>query len=443
MARLFGTDGVRGVADRDLTHELLFGLGRATVEALADRGVARPRVLIGRDTRGSGLRIQDDLAAGITAAGGDVVLLGVLPTPAVAHLVRDLEADAGAVVSASHNPPEYNGIKLFSREGHKFSDSVEDDVEARMRRGAAPPAVARTGSIEQAADAAERYLELITGVAGHLSGLRVVVDCANGAAARVGPEALRRLGAEVVPVGDRPDGRNINDGCGATHPEAVAKAVLEERADAGVAFDGDADRALFSDADGELVDGDQVLAAMAVALRDEGRLPGSTVVTTVMANLGFREAMDREGIRVLEATVGDRYVLDTMLRSGARLGGEQSGHVIFLDHATTGDGILTAALFLGRAVAQGRTVEELAGVMRRYPQVLENVRVRDRGELEDAKPVWAAVREAEATLGSAGRILVRPSGTEPLVRVMVEAVSEEDARAHARAVADVVERTLG
>ena len=439
MARLFGTDGVRGVAD-DLTDELAFSLGRAASLVLNELDSERPRVLIGRDTRASGERLERALAEGICAAGGDVTRLGVLPTPAVAHLVVADGANAGAVISASHNTAEYNGIKFFSRDGHKLPDAVEDQIESL----AADPAEPGTdpGAITDDETAAERYVEFVTASAGTLAGLRVVVDCANGAAASVGPEALRRLGADVVAIHDRPDGSNINAGCGATHPETVARAVVEHRADAGVAFDGDADRALFADADGNVVDGDQVLAAAALWLRDEGRLKGDTVVATVMANLGFRAAMESAGIRVLETKVGDRYVLEEMLASNAVLGGEQSGHVIFLEDATTGDGVLTAAKFLSIAVARGTTVAGVAGAMRRFPQVLLNVEVKDRGALEGAAAVWDAVAEVEAQLGAAGRVLVRGSGTEPVVRVMVEADTEEAAARHADRLAAVVRRHL-
>jgi phosphoglucosamine mutase len=441
MARLFGTDGIRGPAS-DLTDELAAAVGRAAVEVLNEHGAERPRVLIGRDTRESGPRLESAIAEGIRSGGGDVVELGVMPTPAVAHLVVADAANAGVVISASHNPADYNGIKIFSGEGYKLPDALEDEIE-QLVTVPSQRVVQRAGERSDDPGAAERYVEFITSSAGTLAGLRVVVDCANGAATEVGPEALRRLGAEVVAIHSDPDGRNINRACGATHPETVARAVVEHRADAGVAFDGDADRALFADADGNVIDGDQVLAASALWLREEGRLKGDTVVGTVMANLGFRLAMDEAGIRVLETKVGDRYVLEEMLASGAVLGGEQSGHVIFLEDSTTGDGVLTAAKFLSMAVARGSTVGGLAAAMRRFPQVLINVEVRDREALEGADDVWSAVREAEAALEERGRILVRPSGTEMLVRVMVEASTEDEARRHAENVADVVRARLG
>lgn len=443
VARLFGTDGIRGIANRDLTPELAFALGRALVAVQGGGG--RPRVVVGRDTRASGEMLEAALAAGICSAGGDVLLAGELPTPGVAFLSVALEADAGAVISASHNPPEDNGIKFFAGSGMKLPDAVEDEIERMVAEPDGPrPEGTGVGRVLDASGDVERYVDHVCRASeAPLDGLRVVVDCANGAASRVAPEVLRRLGAEVHPIHDQPDGANINVGCGATHPEVVADAVASLGADAGVAHDGDADRALFADARGNVVDGDQVLAACALAMREEGRLEKDLVVTTVMANLGFRVAMREAGIEVLETKVGDRYVLEEMLRAGAVLGGEQSGHVVFLDQATTGDGLLTAVRFLSLARRKGLTVEELASVMRRYPQVLVNVPVRERQGLDGASAVWEAVGTAEAELGDGGRVLVRPSGTEQLVRVMVEAESEQEARRHAEAIAGAVRATLG
>ncbi|MDP9343991.1 MAG: phosphoglucosamine mutase [Actinomycetota bacterium] len=443
MGRLFGTDGVRGVAGRDLTADVARSLGMAAVAVLGRHGVERPVFVVGRDTRASGETLERALVEGIQAGGGDVLVAGVQTTPAVAFLTVDLGAAAGAVLSASHNPPEYNGIKFFGQRGYKLPDELEDEIEVALAEGLPRQGVS-AGDVRELPEAAERYLaHLVTAAGGRLDGMRVVVDCANGAAFAVAPEALRRLGAEVHPLFDRPDGHNINVGCGAMHPEVVAEAVARLGADAGVAHDGDADRALFADAHGSIVDGDQVLAACAFALRDAGRLAGNAVVTTVMANLGFHRSMEDAGIEVLSTKVGDRYVLEEMLRSGAAVGGEQSGHVIFRDHATTGDGVLTAIKFLSLAAARGASLQEVAACMRRYPQVLENVEVADRDGLEDATDVWTAVKEAERDLGDRGRVLVRASGTEPLVRVMVEAESEEEAAAHARAIADRVRLALG
>ena len=441
VAGLFGTDGVRGVANRDLTPELAFSLGRAAVQALGGEG--RPTFVVGRDTRVSGPMLQAALSAGICSAGGDVVRLGVAPTPAVAFVTVDLGARAGAVISASHNPPEDNGIKFFSSAGTKLADEVEEEIERLVREGDGARGT-DVGRVEDRPAAIERYLEHVVGAAeAPLDGIRVVVDCGFGAAFSLAPEALRRLGAEVHPINDRDDGERINVGCGATHPEVVAEEVRRVGADAGVAHDGDADRALFCDAEGNVIDGDQVILACALGMKERDRLPGDAVVVTVMSNLGLRRALEEAGIRIQETAVGDRFVAEEMARSGAALGGEQSGHVIFAEHATTGDGILTAVRFLSVARAEGVPISELAGRMRRYPQVLENVPVSSTSDLDGQPAIQEAVREAEAALGAFGRVLVRPSGTEPLVRVMVEAQTEEEAREHARRVARVVAEARG
>jgi phosphoglucosamine mutase len=441
---LFGTDGVRGVANRDVTAELAFALGRAAVVVLTEHGEGRPHIAVGRDTRGSGEFLEAALVAGICSAGGDALTLGVFTTPGVAFLTTDLGAQAGAVISASHNPAEYNGIKFFGESGYKLPDAVEDEIQEVVAAGRGPRPVSRgVGRVHPLPDAEDRYLEhLVRTAQTSLAGMRVVVDCANGAASAAAPHLLRRLGAKVIPINDSPDGWNINERSGATRPEVVAAAVVEAGAHAGVAHDGDADRAMFADREGRVIDGDQVLAACAVALKDDGALPDDTVVTTVMANLGFRLAMEKAAIRVLETKVGDRYVLEEMLGSGALLGGEQSGHVIFLRHATTGDGLLTAVQFLTLAQRTGVGVADLAATMEKFPQVLLNVPVEDPGRLEAAEGAWAAVRAAEEALGDRGRVLVRPSGTEPLVRVMVEAPTEQDARAHAEAISHAVRRSL-
>jgi phosphoglucosamine mutase len=351
---------------------------------------------------------------------------------------------AGAMISASHNPAEDNGIKFFAANGYKLADELEDEVERLVESGEGPrPSGRDLGRISAAEGAEQRYLgHLEDAAGGRLDGLRVVVDCANGAASVLGPEVLRRLGADVVPIHDRPDGWNINAGCGATRPEVVAAAVVEAGADAGVALDGDADRAIFADAKGRVIDGDQVLAAFALAAQDAGDLPGNLVVATVMSNLGLRLCMEGAGVLLVEARVGDRYVLEEMLRTGAVLGGEQSGHVIFLRHATTGDGLLTAVRFLALAAGRGTPIAHVAALMRRYPQVLQNVEVSDREALDGNQVVWAAVREAEKALGPRGRVLVRASGTEPLVRVMVEATTEDEAAAYAEAISGAVRAAL-
>jgi phosphoglucosamine mutase len=440
VARLFGTDGVRGVANRNLTPELAFAIGRAAVTALGGGG--GPRFVIGRDTRISGLMLESAMAAGVCSAGGNVTRVGMVPTPAVAFMTPDLGAQIGAVISASHNPPEDNGIKLFSGDGFKLPDEVEDEIERLVREGDGPrPEGAAVGRISDAVEEPDRYLEhLMAAAEARLDGMRVVVDGANGAAFRLGPEVLRRLGATVEPINVEPDGTNINAG-GATQPQVMAAAVRGLGADAGVAFDGDADRAVFADADGNVIDGDHVIVAWALALAKKGRLTKDTVVVTVMANLGLRRALADAGITVVETPVGDRYVLEEMRRTGAVLGGEQSGHVIFLDRATTGDGLLTAVRFLSLAAREGAAVAELASVMRRYPQVLESVPAEDALTVAEADPVTRSVRVAEEALGDRGRVLVRPSGTEPVVRVMVEAETEDEARAHSGAIAEAIRAT--
>src|SRR5436190_16254937 len=387
MSRLFGTDGVRGVANTELSARLAFDLGGAAVAVLTEQGETRPRVAVGRDTRASGEFLQAALVAGICSAGGDAVVLGVCTTPGVAFLTTDLGTQAGAVISASHNPAEYNGIKFFGPNGYKLPDEMEDRIESLLDREAGPrPSGRDVGRVMSKEGSMERYLAHLQSTTDvSLTGMRVVVDCANGAASTVGPKLLRRLGADVVAINHRPNGWNINDGCGATSPEAVAKAVVEAGADAGVAFDGDADRAMFADGEGRIIDGDHVLGAWAIDLHERGELPGDLVVTTVMANQGFRVAMSGSGIGLLETKVGDRYVLEEMLASGAVLGGEQSGHVIFRDHATTGDGILTALLFLSLGAGAGRSVADMAATMPRFPQVLENVEVTNREGLESAR----------------------------------------------------------
>lgn len=442
MGRLFGTDGVRGVAGSELTRELARGLGRAAVTVLAVETRHRPVLLLGRDPRESGTWLEEALVGGIHEAGGDVLLAGIEPTPAVAFLTIDAGADAGVVISASHNPPEYNGIKFFGPNGMKLPDSVEDRIEAAL--GDPAPSSAEEGSIRELQGGRERYLTHLEKAAGaRLDGMSLVVDCANGAASGLAPVLYERLGAVVHAIHASPDGRNINVGCGALHPEVAGAAVVELGADAGVSHDGDADRALFVDHRGHVIDGDQVLAACAISMKEAGSLSHDAVVTTVMANLGFHRAMREAGITVSATKVGDRYVLEEMLEENVMLGGEQSGHLIFRDHATTGDGLLTAVRFLTLAAGSGRTVADLAGVMQRFPQVLENVLVRSLAELDGSVPVWEAVRSAEDELADSGRVLVRASGTEPIVRVMVEAETEDVARRHVEAIAREVREHLG
>ncbi len=438
MGRLFGTDGVRGLANADLTPELALSLALAAAHVLAESHLGhRPVAVVGRDPRASGELLEAAVVAGLLSAGADVRRVGVVPTPAVAYLTRDLGADLGVMLSASHNPMPDNGVKFFDRDGFKLPDQVEDAIEAGLSEQWTRPVGAHVGRVRDDVDAVKRYVEhLVAAVPHRLDGLRVVVDCANGAASRVAPEALRRAGADVVAIHAEPDGLNINEGSGSTHPEVVAAAVRANGADAGIAHDGDADRCLAVDAAGNLVDGDAILATCAVGLK----VPA--VVTTVMTNLGFKHAMAARGVEVVETSVGDRYVLEAMRERGIALGGEQSGHLIFLDHTTTGDGVLTALQLLGLVAASGRPLAELAAVMTRLPQVLLNVRVGDKSALDASAEVATAVKAAAERLGDTGRVLVRPSGTEPVVRVMVEAADDTVASEVAAEVAATVERAL-
>jgi phosphoglucosamine mutase len=440
MARLFGTDGVRGLANADLSPELAMSVAAAAARVLAEYDrTQRPVAVLGRDPRASGEMLEAAVVAGLTAAGADVLRAGVLPTPALAHLVGELSADFGVMISASHNPMPDNGVKLFAAGGHKLPDAVEDEIEVRTGERADRPTGAAVGRVRDVPDAIRRYVDHLIGASPQrLDGLRVVVDCANGAASDAAPEAYRRAGAEVIAISAEPDGLNINDGCGSTHLEEVRAAVLAHEADLGIAHDGDADRCLAVDAAGDTVDGDQIMAVLALAMRETGELAGDTLVTTVMSNLGLHLAMREHGVRVRTTAVGDRYVLEELRAGGYTLGGEQSGHVVLPAKATTGDGLLTALRLMGRVAATGKPLAELAGVMRRLPQVLVNVRVADKAAVAAAPSVSAAVAAVEAELGATGRVLLRPSGTEQLVRVMVEAPSHEAAHSAAQRLAGVV-----
>ncbi len=422
MGKMFGTDGVRGVANKDLTPELAMKIGRYGAHVLA-RGRAGSRIVVGRDTRISGDMLEAALISGICSVGVDVLRVGILPTPAVAHLTRELGASGGVVISASHNPVEDNGIKYFGPSGFKLPDSAEDEIEELVKDSAPVPSPrgAGVGRCVDVSDAGDRYVRFLKEAAPvDLAGLTVVVDCANGAAYKVAPRVLEELGARVVPIFNRPDGLNINKGCGSTHLGGLREKVVKLRADLGLAFDGDADRMLAVDADGRMVDGDQIMVICARHLKSRGELDRNTVVATVMSNMGLHLALRESGINVLETKVGDRYVLEECLQSGATFGGEQSGHIIFLKHSTTGDGLLTALKLLSAVRDQGKTLAELAAQMERLPQILENVRVKDKNEVM-AHPLLAdAIRYAEEKLAGQGRVLVRPSGTEPLVRVMAE-----------------------
>ncbi|MEU7046687.1 phosphoglucosamine mutase [Streptomyces varsoviensis] len=452
MGRLFGTDGVRGVANADLTAELALGLSVAAAHVLAEAGTFeghRPVAVVGRDPRASGEFLEAAVVAGLASAGVDVLRVGVLPTPAVAYLTGSLGADLGVMLSASHNAMPDNGIKFFARGGHKLADELEDRIESTYRAHASGepwqrPTGAGVGRVRAYDEGFDNYVAHLIGVLpNRLDGLKVVIDGAHGAAARVSPEAFARAGAEVVTIGTDPDGLNINHECGSTHLAKLRAAVVEHGADLGVAHDGDADRCLAVDGSGAEVDGDQILAVLALAMREAGTLRENTVVGTVMSNLGFKLAMEREGVQLVQTAVGDRYVLEEMKRHGYALGGEQSGHVIVLDHATTGDGTLTGLMLAARVAATGRTLADLAGVMERLPQVLINVRDVDKSRVATSPELAGAVGEAERELGATGRVLLRPSGTEPLVRVMVEAADIEQARSVASRLADVVKSALG
>ncbi len=457
--RLFGTDGVRGLANADLTPALALRLATAAAQVLGGRRVrvppvrpfgahgdavlplspTRPLAVVGRDPRASGEMLEAAVAAGLASAGVDVVLLGVLPTPAVAYLTADLNADLGIVISASHNAMPDNGIKIFSHGGRKLEDSLEDEIERRMDDPAPLPTGEGVGRIRRAVDADRRYLDhLLVATPNPLNGLRVVVDCAHGAASSLAPEVYRRAGAEVIVIGGSPDGLNINAGVGSTYLTGLREAVVSEGADLGIAHDGDADRCLAVAADGSDVDGDVILALLAISLKERGRLVQDTVVATVMANIGFHQAMTKAGITVRTTAVGDRYVLEDMHNGGYSLGGEQSGHLILADHATTGDGLLSALHLMAAVAESARPLAELAKVVTRFPQVLINVRVSDKAAVASSAEVLAAVDRAESELGDSGRVLLRPSGTESLVRVMVEAGTPEAAQDIAERVAKVV-----
>ncbi len=442
MARLFGTDGVRGRANAELTPELAMAVAVAAARTLAESDRSHPPLaVVGRDPRASGEMLEAAVVAGLTSAGANVVRVGVLPTPGVAFLVGEAKADLGVMLSASHNPMPDNGIKLFAAGGHKLPDEVEHKIEAAVAASASwtRPTGGGVGRVHDLLDGAEHYVQhLVSTVPHRLDGLRVVVDCANGAASDVAPLAYREAGAEVIAIHAEPDGLNINDGCGSTHLEPIKAAVLEHGAHLGIAHDGDADRCLAVTADGVEVDGDEIMAIIAVAMREGGALTADTLVATVMSNLGLRLAMAREGIRLIETKVGDRYVLEELRASALALGGEQSGHIVMPAYATTGDGVLTGLHMMSRMAATGRSLADLASVITKLPQVLVNVPVGDRAAGASAAPVLAAAAEAEAELGETGRVLLRPSGTEPLVRVMVEAATVDTARAVAERIAAVV-----
>lgn len=447
MARLFGTDGVRGVANRDLTVSFTLNLAQAAAKVLGETARnegRRPIAIIGRDPRISGEYLASAVAAGLASSGVDVFDAGVVPTPATAFLTADFSADFGVMISASHNPAPDNGIKFFAAGGHKLADEIEDQIEAAMQSELLAPIGGAVGRVQRFADAEDRYLvHLLGAIPNSLEGLKVVIDCAHGAASAISPQAFADAGAKVIVIGNDPDGLNINSGYGSTHMSALQSAVLENDADMGFAHDGDADRCLAVDHTGAIVDGDQLMAILALSAKANGTLARNTLVATVMSNLGLRIAMKDAGITMLETKVGDRYVLEQIREGGYTLGGEQSGHIIFSRYATTGDGILTALMIAAEVKATGKKLSELAAQMKIYPQVLINVRGVDLSRVDSDAGLQQVVREAEAELGSTGRVLLRASGTEPLIRVMVEAADQGTAHSWADRIARVVEKNLG
>jgi len=448
MGRLFGTDGVRGRANEELTAELALSLSVAAAHVLAEAGEFRghrPMAVVGRDPRASGEFLEAAVVAGLASAGVNVIRLGVVPTPGVAFLTGSTGADLGVMLSASHNPMPDNGIKFFARGGTKLDDALENAIESRMDEPWRRPTGADVGRVTVDESMVEDYVSHLVNSLGKpvsLEGLKVVMDCANGAAYVAGPAAVEAQGAQVVRIHARPDGININDNCGSTHMESLRSAVVEQQADIGIALDGDADRCLAVDAAGRVVDGDHILAVLTLAMLEEGRLKDETVVATVMSNLGFVNAMRAAGVTVRQTAVGDRYVLEEMRAGSFTLGGEQSGHVIMSEHATTGDGVLTALHLMNRMATTGKPLAELAAVMTRLPQVLINVPGVDKDRAHSDAELTAAVAAAERTLGSGGRVLLRPSGTESLVRVMVEATTFDEANDIARSLAEVVKSSL-
>jgi phosphoglucosamine mutase len=443
---LFGTDGIRGLANVDLTAELALDVAVAAahilVESLGDKN-KRPRAIVGQDSRASGEFLEAAVVAGLTSAGVDVYRVGVLPTPAIAFLVAETGADLGVMISASHNPAPDNGIKLFARGGEKLADSLEAAIEARIGEPWQRPTGAHVGRVIEDAGAREKYIaHLLSSVDISLAGITVVVDCANGAASFVAPIALEKAGATVIAVANTPNGLNINDGVGSTHLDFLREAVLKNKADIGIAHDGDADRCLAIDAQGNVIDGDYILAILAQGFKSRGKLTDSTVVATVMSNLGFLSAMKNADINVVKTAVGDRYVLENMLENNYRLGGEQSGHIIMRDFAGTGDGLLTALQLITQMAHTKKSLNDLAKIMTRFPQVLINVSGVAKEKLDSSPAISTAVAKFEAELGDTGRILLRASGTEPLVRVMVEAQSDSIAKEIAEKLAKVVKEEL-
>lgn len=450
MGRLFGTDGVRGVANSELTPELAFSLGKAGAYVLSKESEKKPTFLIGMDTRISGDMLENALSAGILAVGGDVIKVGVLPTPAIAHLVKHYDADAGIVISASHNPYEYNGIKFFNSEGFKLDDSIEEEIEDIILRQIDVNSHIthdQIGKCREADDnALDIYVKFLESTADFtLKGRKIVLDCANGAAYQAARMVYDRLGANTVTIGVNPNGTNINDGCGSTHPELLQEAVIREGAFIGLAYDGDADRLIAVDEKGRIIDGDKLICICAKMLKEEGRLAKNLVTGTVMSNIGFHKYLKDMGCETRATDVGDRYVLEDMLKTGGIIGGEQSGHIIFLDKTTTGDGILSSIQLVRAVLKSGKNASELSDEIKIYPQVLVNAKVTNENKKRytEDEEVVKAFNEVSAKLGDTGRLLVRPSGTEPLVRVMIEGEDTESITEMAEELADMLSKKFG
>lgn len=445
MGKYFGTDGVRGVANGELTPELAYKVGRCGGYVLT-RQAKHPKVVIGRDTRISGPMLEASLVAGLLSIGVEVIRIGVVSTPAVAYLTKKLGADAGVMISASHNPVEDNGIKFFGGDGFKLLDETELEIEQLLDAAVDElprPVGGEIGTVSDEPDAKFAYLAFLKEtVSESFAGYKVVLDCANGSAFELAPTVFRELGAEVITIGAEPNGRNINEHCGSTHPEKLRAEVVKHGAAIGLAFDGDADRLIAIDETGEEVDGDFILSILGDALNRTGKLNHGTIVTTVMANIGFFKGIEKAGLKALQTAVGDRYVMEEMRKGGYNLGGEQSGHVIFLDYISTGDGILTALQLVNTIVQSGRKLSELKGIMRKFPQLLVNIRVADKSKLKDNAVIEEAIRKVEEELGDNGRVLVRPSGTESLIRVMAEGPDKEQVEAYVHDIAKVIQEQL-
>jgi len=443
MGRLFGTDGVRGCANKDLTPELVFSLGKSASLVIAKQhGKGRASAVVGRDPRASGEMLEAALIAGLATVGVDVLKVGVLPTPAIAYLTQYYKADLGVVLSASHNVFSDNGVKFFSKDGKKLADEVEDEIEKNLETKVPHPTGSEVGRVKEMADAYEAYLShlLETVETGALKGLKVVVDCANGAASDVAPDLYQRAGAEVIAIHNAPNGININDNCGSTHMGSLIERVKKEKADLGIAHDGDADRCLAVDELGNIIDGDHILALLAKDFKNSKQLTAETVVSTVMANLGFKLAMKNESISIIETQVGDRYVLEAMEEKNYILGGEQSGHVIMRNYSTTGDGLLTALQLMNVLATEKKSLSSISQIVKKYPQILINVSDIDKSKINNDK-LQEAVKKAELSLNQKGRVLLRPSGTESLIRVMVEAETQDIAEKIAKELAEVVKKT--